>query len=228
MYEMILDEIKALADKEYKDFHSNLIPGVKTKFLGVRVPRLRAVAKRLIKEEWREFLKEYENSNIYEIIMLYGMVLAEAKCDFEEKLEYVSKFIPKIDNWAVCDVVCQDLKDVKKNQKSMYKFLQPYLLSDREYELRFAVVILMQYYITEDYIDMVLDWYGKISLDAYYVKMAVAWGLSVCFIKFRDKTLLFLQNCSIDKFTYNKAIQKIRESYRVSEQDKEMMKTMKK
>ncbi len=228
MYTAILDEIKELADEEYKSFHGSLIPGVKTEFLGVRVPKLRTVAKRLIKEDWREFLKEYEDSNIYEIIMLYGMVLAGAKCDFEEKLNYVSKFVPKIDNWAVCDVVCGDLKDIKKNQKRMYEFLQSYLVSDREYELRFAAVVLMQYYITEDYIDTVLDWYGKICVDAYYVKMAVAWGLSVCFVKFRDKTLAFLQNCDIDRFTYNKAIQKIRESYRVSEEDKEMLKEMKK
>jgi len=227
MYEMILDEVKALADEEYKSFHGSLIPGVKTEFLGVRVPKLRTVAKRIIRENWREFLKEYENTDIYEIIMLYGMVLAGAKCDFEEKLGYVRKFIPKIDNWAVCDVVCGDLKDIKMNRKRMYEFLQPYLVSDREYEVRFAAVALMQYYITEDYIDTVLEWYKKICLDAYYVKMAVAWGLSVCFIKFREKTLAFLEDCEIDKFTYNKAIQKMRESYRVSKEDKEMLKGMK-
>lgn len=228
MYKMILEEIRGLADEEYKKFHGGLIPGVKTEFLGVRVPKLRAVAKRITKEEWREFLKEYENSTIYEIIMLYGMVLAKADCEFEEKLGYVRKFIPQIDNWAVCDVVCGDLKDIKKNRKKMYEFLQSYLLSDREYEVRFAVVVLMQYYITEEYIDTVLDWYGKICVDAYYVKMAVAWGLSVCFVKFRDKTLAFLQNCEIDRFTYNKAIQKIQESCRVSEEDKKMLKNMKK
>lgn len=228
MYKMILEEIRGLADEEYKKFHGGLIPGVKTEFLGVRVPKLRAMAKRITKEEWREFLKEYENSTIYEIIMLYGMVLAKADCEFEEKLGYVRKFIPQIDNWAVCDVVCGDLKDIKKNRKKMYEFLQPYLLSDREYEVRFAIVVLMQYYITEEYIDTVLDWYGKICVDAYYVKMAVAWGLSVCFVKFRDKTLAFLQNCEIDRFTYNKAIQKIQESCRVSEEDKKMPKNMKK
>lgn len=228
MYEMILDEIKGLADEEYKNFHGSLIPGVKTEFLGVRVPKLRTVAKRIIKEDWRRFLEEYENSNIYEIIMLYGMVMAGARCDFEEKLCYVEKFVPKIDNWAVCDVICGDLKAVKKNQKRMYEFLQPYLSSEKEYELRFAVVMLMQYYITEDYIDTVLEWYGKVHHDAYYVKMAVAWGLSVCFVKFRDKTLKFLENCKIDKFTYNKALQKMRESYRVSTEDKEMLKEMKK
>ena len=119
MYKMILEEIRGLADEEYKKFHGGLIPGVKTEFLGVRVPKLRAVAKRITKEEWREFLKEYENSTIYEIIMLYGMVLAKADCEFEEKLGYVRKFIPQIDNWAVCDVVCGDLKDIKKKLWSL-------------------------------------------------------------------------------------------------------------
>lgn len=228
MYEMIIDEIKGMADEQYREFHGGLIPGVETEFLGVRVPKLRALAKRIVREDWREFLKEYEDSNIYEIIMLYGMVMAGAKCSFEEKLSYVEKFVPQIDNWAVCDIVSGDLKDIKKHQERMYDFLQSYLNSEKEYELRFAVVVLMQYYITEEYIDMVLGWYGRICHEGYYVKMAVAWGISVCFVKFRDKTLEFLEKCEIDKFTYNKAIQKMRESCRVSTEDKVMLKEMKK
>lgn len=226
MYEMLIDEIKNLADEQYRKFHGALIPGVKVEFLGVRVPKLRVLAKRITREDWREFLNEYQDSNIYEVIMLYGMVMAEAKCGFEEKLSYVEKFVPRIDNWAVCDIVSGDLKDIKKHQERMYKFLQPYLNSEKEYELRFAVVVLMQYYITEEYIDLVLDWYGKIHHEGYYVKMAVAWGISVCFVKFRGKTLEFLKNCNIDTFTYNKAIQKMRESCRVSTEDKEMLREL--
>lgn len=227
MYEKILEEVKELADEKYKQFHGSLIPGVRAEFFGVRVPKLRILAKRIIKEDWRQFLKEYENSSVYEMIMLYGMVMAGAKCPFEEKLSYVEKFVPKIDNWAVCDIVCGDLKDVKKNRERMYEFLGQYLESGREYEIRFGVVILMQYYLTEEYIDDVLAWYGRISHDGYYVKMAVAWGLSVCFVKYRDRTLEFLQNCSMDTVTYNKAIQKMRESRRVSAEDKVMLNGMK-
>ncbi len=228
MYEYVLEELKQLADEKYRDFHGKLIPGADVRLLGVSVPQLRKIAKGLIKEDWRQFLSEYEDSGIYEIIMLYGMVMAGAGCDFSEKLDYVKRFVPKIDNWAVCDVVSGDLKDIKKHQKEMYSFIQPYLTSDKEYEARFGAVILMQHYINEEYIDRVLEWYGKIRHEGYYVKMAVAWGLSVCFVKFRDKTLEFLRTCSIYKFTYNKALQKMRESYRVSNEDKEMLKGMKK
>lgn len=224
MYKEILEEIKGLADEKYREFHKKLIPGVETEFLGVRVPALRSVAKRICKEDFRIFLAECEDTGIYEMIMLYGMVLAGAPCEFEEKLSYLKKFIPKIDNWAVCDTVCASLKDVKRNKDRMYEFLKPLLRSDKEYELRFAIVILMQYYITEEEIDMVLDWYGNIHHEGYYVKMAVAWGISVCFVKFRDKTLKFLEQGVPDPFTYQKAIQKIRESYRVSREDKEMLK----
>lgn len=228
MYENILTELRALADEKYRQFHKKLIPGVETNFLGVRVPELRKMAKQIIKGDWRTFLAEYESSDVYECIMLYGMVLAGAKCPFEEKLENVKKFVPKIDNWAVCDVVCGELKDIKKNMPAAFEFIKPYLRSDKEYELRFALVVLMQYFITEEYIDTVLDIYGRVRHDGYYVKMAAAWGISVCFVKFRDKTLDFMKTCDMDKFTYNKAIQKIRESYRVSDEDKEMLRGMKK
>ena len=224
MYKEILEEIKGLADEKYREFHKKLIPGVETEFLGVRVPTLRSVAKRICKEDFRIFLAECEDTGIYEMIMLYGMVLAGAPCEFEEKLSYLEKFIPKIDNWAVCDTVCASLKDVKRNKDRMYEFLKPFLRSDKEYELRFAIVILIQYYLTEKEVDMVLDWYGNIHHEGYYVKMAVAWGISVCFVKFRDKTLKFLEQGAPDPFTYQKAIQKIRESYRVSREDKEMLK----
>jgi 3-methyladenine DNA glycosylase AlkD len=227
MYEYILDKLKALADSDYRQFHSKLLPNVDIELIGVRIPQLRKIAKEIIKSDWRAFLSEYEKSNIYELVMLCGMVTAGAKCDFEEKLGYVKAFVPRINNWAVCDTFCGDLKQVKQKPDMMYDFLQPYLTSDKEYELRFGAVILMQYYINDEYIDKVLAWYDKIRHEGYYVKMAAAWGLSVCFVKYREKTLEFLEHCSLDTFTYNKTIQKIRESYRVSNEDKEMLKGMK-
>ncbi len=219
--------LQEMADEKYRQFHGKLIPGVDTVFYGVRVPALRKLAKELTKGDWRGFVEMTKESEIYEINMLCGMVTALAKCEFEEKLSYVSKFIPCINNWAVCDVVCGDLKDVKKNRERMFQFIQPYLSSDKEYDVRFAVVILMQYYVTEDYINTVLKIYDDIRHDGYYVKMAVAWGLSICFIKFRNETLRYLTSCNLDDFTYNKSIQKMTESYRVSKEDKEMLRSLK-
>lgn len=228
MYEYIKQQLVDLSDEKYKEFHGGLIPGVKTEFLGVRVPILRKVAKDIMKGDWRVFLKEYEDSNIYEEVMLYGIVLSGTKCQFSEKLQFLEKYVPRIDNWAVCDIVCGNLKVVEEHQKEMYDFIQKYLNSDREYEIRFGVVILLQYYINENYIDTVLKWYKKIQHEGYYVKMAIAWGISVCFVQQKEKTLEFIiNNKDMDKFTYNKAIQKIIESNRVSDEDKKMLRTHK-
>lgn len=221
------ESLREMADEKYREFHSRLIPGVESIFYGVRVPALRKLARQLVKGDWRGFVELTKDSSVYEFNMLCGMVCALAKCDFEEKLEYVKKFIPSIDNWAVCDIVCGDLKDVKNNQERMYKFVLPYLKSQNEYEVRFAVVILMQYFVTDEYINDVLKNYDDIRHKGYYVKMAVAWGISICFVKYRNITLEYLASCNLDDFTYNKSVQKMIESFRVSREDKEMLRSMK-
>ncbi len=220
-------QLRKMADEKYREFHSGLIPNVDAVFYGVRTPSLRKLARQMIKEDWRGFLELAWDSDVYEMNMLCGMVTALAKCDFEEKLSYVRKFVLHINNWAVCDVVCGDLKDAKKHKERMYEFLQPYLSSSEEYEVRFAVVILMQYFITDEYIHDVLQIYDGIRHDGYYVKMAVAWAVSTCFIKQREITLQYLLSCNLDDFTYNKSIQKMLESFRVSKEDKEMLRGMK-
>ena len=105
--------------------------------------------------------------------------------------------------------------------------MQPYLNSSGEYERRFALVLLMQHYLVDEWIDRVLAVYSSVRLEDYYVKMAVAWGLSVCFVKYREKTLAFFRETDMESWTYNKALQKTRESYRVTQEDKEMLKGMK-
>lgn len=221
------ESLREMADEKYREFHSRLIPGVESIFYGVRVPALRKLARQLVKGDWRGFVELTKDSSVYEFNMLCGMVCALAKCDFEEKLEYVKKFIPSIDNWAVCDIVCGDLKDVKNNRERMYEFVLPYLKSQNEYEVRFAVVILMQYFVIDEYINDVLKNYDDIRHKGYYVKMAVAWGISICFVKYRNITLEYLASCNLDDFTYNKSVQKMIESFRVSREDKEMLRSMK-
>ena len=145
----------------------------------------------------------------------------------EERLNYIESFVPKIDNWAICDSFCNTLKFVNKNKEIMWEFIQSYLKSYNEFEIRFAVVIILNYYITEDYIDLVLKTLDNIKHDGYYVKMAVAWAISMCFIKFEEKTMAYLKDNSLDDFTYNKSLQKICESLRVDKNTKELIKSMK-
>lgn len=223
--ENIVFELRNLAEEEYKNFNLKLIP-TKKEMLGVRLPALRSLAKKIAKSDWQGFLKESKN-DIYEELMLQGLVIAYAKIDFSEKLTYTKDFVAKIDNWAICDCFCGTMKDVKKHQKEFLNFLEQYFDSEQEFELRFIAVMLMNYYIDEQYIDYVLKKYDEIQSDKYYVNMAVAWGISVCFVKFPEKTMAYLKDNNLDDFTYNKALQKIIESLRVDKETKNVIRTMK-
>ena len=222
----IRKRLEELADEEYREFHTGLCPK-SNEILGVRVPVLRNFAKEIVKEG---HIGEYlENSldNSYEEILLQGMVLGLWKTDIENFSKYLEKFIPKINSWAVCDVSVAGFKITKKNMEYMWNFTKKYLKSNKEFELRFAIVMMLDFYITEEYIDQVLEILNNIKHDGYYVKMAVAWTLQVAFVKFPVKTMKLLKNNKIDDWTYNKALQKIIESYRVNEETKNEIRKMK-
>jgi len=224
MYDL-RDKLFELSDDKFKTFHSRLCPNTDN-IIGVRLPLLRQLAKEIAKGDWRNFLSN-SKEEYYEEILINGLVIAYAKCDVEERLNYIESFVPKIDNWAICDSFCNTLKFVNKNKEIMWEFIQPYLKSYNEFEIRFAVVIILNYYITEDYIDLVLKTLDNIKHDGYYVKMAVAWAISMCFVKFEEKTMAYLKDNSLDDFTYNKSLQKICESLRVDKNTKELIKSMK-
>ncbi len=194
--------------------------------MGVRIPVIKKYAKELLKQDWKEYLKTAED-NYYEEVMLQGIVIGFAEMDIEDKLVYVERFVPKIDNWAVCDTFCASLKIVRKAPKRVWDFLQQYFQSDKEFELRFAVVMLLDYYINSEYIKLVLNILNNIKHDGYYVKMAVAWAIAEAYIKYPEDTMELLKKNNLDKFTYNKAIQKCIESYRVTETQKDILKKMK-
>lgn len=155
------------------------------------------------------------------------MIIGLAKMELEKRLEQLEKFIPKIDNWAACDIICGGLKFTKKNQAEVFEFLQKYLQSSKEFEIRFGVVMLLNYYVTEEYRDKILKIIEEIKQEGYYVKMAVAWLISMLYIKFPKKTMTYLNHNTLDRFTYNKALQKIIESDRVPKEEKEKIKKMK-
>lgn len=223
--EEIREKIKELADVTYKEFHSGLCPNTNN-IIGVRVPVLRNLAKQLAKGDFATYLKNAKDE-YYEEIMLQGMVIGMAKIEIKETMEYLIKFIPKIDNWAICDVTVAGLKITKKYPKEMWEFLQPYLYSNKEFEVRFAIVMLLDFYLTEEYIDEILTILNQIKQEGYYVKMAIAWAISVAFIKFEKQTMRLLEENELDDFIYNKALQKIIESYRVPEEKKQKIRKMK-
>ena len=221
----IREELFKLSDEKYKKFHSSLCPGTDN-IIGVRIPKLRILAKEISKGNFREFLKENENK-YYEETMLEGFVIGYAKMELNEKLEYISKFVPKIDNWAICDCTCSTFKFINKNKQEMWEFIQKYLESNKEFEVRFAVIIMMDYFLNDDYFDKVIEKLDKIKQSDYYVTMAIAWTLQVAYVKNKEKTVKFLKNNNLDKFTFNKAIQKMLESNRISKEEKDCLRKMK-
>lgn len=227
--ESIREDIFSLQDETYREFHSRLVPG-ESAIIGVRVPVLRQYAKMLSKAWGKSIngLLEMIGNDYYEEIMLQGMLIGiQKKPERDALFRQIEAYVPKISNWALCDVFCAGLKEVKKYPDETYEFLQKYLASDAEYDIRFGVVMLLDYYVREDYLERIFQITEGITHEGYYVKMAVAWLLSVCFVKFYDETKAFMQNCTLDAFTYNKALQKARESFRLTPCQKEELQRMK-
>lgn len=215
-----------LQDLKYKEFHSGLCPNV-DKIIGVRVPQLKQIAKEIAKKDYKEFLENAQDE-YYEELVLQGLVIGYSKTTIEETFKYLKSFVPKINSWAVCDTTCSNLKITKKHMREMWEFLEKYINSDREYEIRFALVMYLNYYLSEEYIDEIFEKVNKITNKEYYVQMAVAWLVSFAYIKQKEKTEKYLYKNNLDKFTLNKSIQKICESYRVNDEDKAKLRKIKK
>ena len=225
MERKVRNSLFQMQDLKYKEFHSNLCPNVDD-IIGVRVPVLREYAKELYKNNKLSEIKI--GNKYYEELVIQGMIIGfQTKEPIEEVIKQIKEFVTKINSWAVCDVFCAGLKITKKYPKEIFNLIQGYLKSEKEYELRFAIVMLLDYYINDEYIDKVLQILNNVKSDKYYVQMASAWAISICLIKYYEKTILFLEKCKLDKFTYNRAIQKAIDSYRIQDNKKQELRKMK-
>lgn len=222
----VREELLKLADENFKNFHSGLIPGNESPVIGVRMPLLKKKAKELARGDWRQYLLQGQE-DYYEEIMLKGLVIGTAAMDVDERFSHIRWFIPKIRNWAVCDCFCGSLKFTRKYKKEVWDFLKPYLESGEEYKIRFGVVMLLDYFADEEYAEQAFRYFDRITHEAYYVRMAVAWAVSFFFIKVPDQTMAYLRKNSLDDWTYNKALQKITESFRVDQETKMVIRGMK-
>lgn len=223
----IQEQLLLLAADGNKPFAESLHPGI-DHVLGIRIPALRQLARQIAATDWQHYLRT-ASTHYMEERMLQGMVLGCIRMDnVEDYLTRVAQFVPIINSWSVCDTFdfCGKQRFVDKHKERVWQFLEGWMRSEKEYEVRFGVVMAMSHYIDEAYIDRVLAWMDRIDHEGYYVKMAVAWALSVCYIKFPQSTMQLLRHNRLDDFTYNKALQKITESYRVSREDKEKIRSM--
>lgn len=225
--ENIKDILNEHIDEKFREFTSALIPDSRP-IMGVRVPMLRKFAKEIAKGNWKVYLKD-ASEDTYEEVAIKGFVIGYAKEEYNTLLPYIAEHIEKIDDWSLCDGFCSNLKMVGKHREEFLKFLLPYAKIDDEFKQRVVAVMLMDYYLSDEYIDMSLEVLDSLKNEKYYCKMAVAWAIATAWAKQREKTYSYMQdgNNSLDDWTYNKAIQKMLESYRVSEEDKAMLREMK-
>ena len=156
------------------------------------------------------------------------MVIGLVKDESLLILKYIDSFIPQIDNWAVCDCFCSSLKFAKNNKELVWDFLHKYINSNKEYEIRFVLVMLLNYYIEEKYLNKIFKIIENYQYNDYYAHMGAAWLISICYIKYPEETTKYLLNSNIDTKTYNKSIQKIIESNKIDKKTKNKLKTFKK
>ncbi len=219
----IRDRLIDLSEEKYKLFSKNLIPGTNN-ILGVRIP----ILKKLVKEldvDYNLYLKEEEL--FFEEVMLKGFIINSLKRDFKDKLVLIDNHINKINNWSTCDSFVSSLKPKNKDLELLLEYINDNIYSKDDYRIRFCVVALMTYYNDELYLNKIFNYFDNIKNDNYYVKMGLAWAISMFFVKNKELTLKYLNNNNLDNWTYNKSLQKIVESNKVSTDTKLTMKTMK-
>lgn len=227
MYPDIADLLKPYIDIEYRKFTQKLLPA-ETVLLGIRLPILRRIAKQVIKEnaDIDHFLAKL-TIETFEERMLYGFIIALMPEPYAIKRKRIKIFLPRIDNWSLCDSFCATLKWTPADKIKVMTDICRWLKSDNEYCVRVGVVMLLDHYIESEWIEKCLDLFDQVQHKGYYAQMAVAWAISVCFIKFPKQTSKFLEQNKLSDWTQNKAIQKICESYRVSNNEKQFVKQYK-
>ena len=232
MKEKIREELYKYLDTEYGKFNKKLCPDTKKEILGIRIPILRKIAKEFVKnQEHVKYLEEVlhaNNDKYFEEVILQGLIIGYAKFELQEKLVYIKLFVSKIDSWLISDTFIPTLKIKDKDLKEVWDFILPYTKSNEEFEVRFAVIMMLDYFINDEYVDRVIKVIDDIKNDKYYAKMAIAWTIAEIGIKFPNKAFEYLKGKNkLDKFTYNKSLQKMIESYRVKAEVKDMLRKMK-
>lgn len=222
---MIQDRLLALQDQTYGDFQSKLLPGIsRDRVIGIRMPAMRKLAKEFAKEEEADrFLRQLPHT-YYDENVLHALLLMEIK-NYEECMKAVEAFLPYIDNWAVCD--CLSPKVFQKHKKELLEKIRIWIASGHSYTCRFGIGMLMRWFLDEDFKPEYLRLPASVRSDEYYVNMMTAWFFATALAKQWDATIPYFEDPHLDRWTHNKAIQKARESYRITPQQKEYLKTLK-
>lgn len=213
-------ELFKLEDLKYKEFNTKII---RTKYpvIGIRMPTLKKFAKSISKE----ILFVSPNKPYYEEVMLEGLLITYSK-DINSFINRLDTFIPKIDDWSICDSICSNSKIIKNNKEIFYKYIIKYKNSKKEFETRVMLVMLMEFYLEEKYLNNIFKIIDNIKCHDYYTEMAISWLLVTSLAKYEKETLEYINKANISKFTFNKMISKACDSYVISDELKEKIKSM--
>lgn len=221
----LTNRLMVLADEKYADFQAKLTPTVaRERFIGVRVPAARKLAKEVYKSgEYEAFLSDLPHK-YFDENMLHGLILSEYK-DYDACIQKVDDFLPYVDNWAVCDILSP--KSFKKNRDKLIQKILEWTESDRAYTVRFGLEMLMTHFLDEDFQVEYLKIPAKVRSEEYYVNMMIAWFFATALAKQWSDAIPYIENRVLEPWTHNKTIGKARESYRLADDEKEYLKTLK-
>ena len=222
----IQEQLYALQDKTYADFQSKLLPNIpRETVIGVRTPHLRKMARQVSKTPAaQEFLRVLPH-RYFDENQLHAFILSEEK-DFQTCLAELERFLPYVDNWATCDQlspVC-----FKKHPKELLPCIQKWIASKHTYTIRFGICMLMRYFLDENFRPEYLEWVSAIQSDEYYIRMMQAWFFATALAKQWDAALPYIEQNRLQPWTHSKTIQKAIESYRITREQKELLKTFRK
>ena len=222
---MIQERLFALQDEKYREFHRSLIPGLpRENIIGIRIPAMRKLAKEFVKEpEAIVFLKQLPHT-YYDENTLHALLIAEIK-DYDACMEAVEAFLPYIDNWAVCDGFSP--KVFGKHKAELLEKIRLWIPSEHIYTCRFGIGMLMRWFLDEDFQPGYLELPAAVRSEEYYVNMMTAWFFATALAKQWNAAIPYLEQNRLDPWTHNKTIQKARESYRITTEQKEYLKRLK-
>ena len=220
----IVNKLFELQDKKYQELQFKIIPNIDSNtIIGVRTPELRKLAKEIVKEDYQYFLDDLPHK-YFDENQLHAFIISEIK-DYDECINYINKFLPYVDNWATCDQLSP--KVFKKNTDKLLIPIKKWIKAKDTYTIRFGIGMLMSYYLNDNFDVKYLDWVSKIKSDEYYINMMIAWYFATALAKQYDCTIKYIENNILDSWTHNKTIQKAIESYRVSDEHKKYLRTLK-
>ena len=222
---MIQERLFALQDEKYREFQRSLIPGLlRENIIGIRIPAMRKLANEFVKEpEAAVFLKQLPHT-YYDENILHALLIAEIK-DYDACMEAVEAFLPYIDNWAVCDGLSP--KAFGKHKAELLEKIRLWIPSEHIYTCRFGIGMLMRWFLDEDFQPGYLELPAAVRSEEYYVNMMTAWFFATALAKQWDAAIPYLEQNRLDPWTHNKTIQKARESYRITTEQKEYLKRLK-